>query len=280
VSRVLVLANQKGGVAKTTSVVSLGAALVELGRRVLVVDLDPQACLTFSLGYDPDAITMSVHDVLLGRVGAGMAIIGTHDGVELLPATIDLAGVETALATRTGREFALKEALAPVLSRYDDVILDAPPSLGLLTINALTAADEVLVPLQCEALSHRGVGQLIDTVHDIQRLTNPSLRVLGVLPTLYDGRTAHARAALGDIAGRYGIDVLVPPVPRSIRFAEAPTIGRSILHTAGNTRGADAYRAHARALVGLPPLAIELPDAVPDVAHTPADEPLREVVVP
>lgn len=260
-TRVLALANQKGGVAKTTTVVSLGAALAELGRRVLVVDLDPQACLTFSLGYDPDALTVSVHDVLLGRVGAGMAVIGTFDGVELLPATIDLAGVETALATRTGREYVLREALEPVLARYDHVLLDAPPSLGLLTINALTAADEVLVPLQCEALSHRGVGQLLDTVHDVQRLTNADLRVLGVLPTLYDGRTAHARAVLADISGRYGLEVLSPPVPRSVRFAEAPTIGRSILQTATSSRGADAYRAHARVLAGLPPLDDEAPAA-------------------
>ncbi len=252
VTRTLAFANQKGGVAKTTSVASIGAALAELGRRVLVVDLDPQACLTFSLGYDPDLLELSVFDVLLGRVGAGMAVIGTHDGVELLPATIDLAGVETSMATRTAREFVLKEALETIGARYDDILLDAPPSLGILTINALTAADEVMVPLQCEALSHRGVGQLLDTVHDVQRLTNPRLRVLGVLPTLYDGRTAHARAVLGDIAGRYGLDVLVPPVPRSVRFAEAPSVGRSILHTAGNGLGAEAYRAHARRLAGLP----------------------------
>ncbi len=260
VAHTIVLANQKGGVAKTTSVVSLGAALAELDRRVLVVDLDPQACLTYSLGHDPEGLELSVHDVLLGRAGAGMAVVGTEDGVDLLPATIDLAGIETAMARRTDREHVLKEALAPVAERYDHVLLDAPPSLGLLTINALTAADEVLIPLQCEALAHRGVGQLLDTVHDVQRLTNPELHVLGVLPTLYDGRTGHARAVLADIAGRYGLPVLEPPVPRSVRFAESPMVGRSILRTAGRGAGAGAYREHARRLVTPPePVAVAAP---------------------
>ncbi|HEX8003113.1 MAG TPA: AAA family ATPase [Mycobacteriales bacterium] len=248
-TRTIAVANQKGGVAKTTTVASLGAALAELGHRVLLVDLDPQACLTFSLGLDPDSLDLSVHDVLLGRVSPGMALQKTSDGPDLLPATIDLAGSEALLLTRTGREYALRSALEDVAPEYDAILLDCPPSLGVLTINGLTAADEVLIPLQCETLSHRGVGQLLDTVHDVQRLTNRSLRVRGVLPTLYDARTTHTREVLADVATRYGLAVL-PPVAKSVRFAEAPAAGRSILATASRTPGAEAYRSLARTLAG------------------------------
>jgi chromosome partitioning protein len=250
-TRTIAVANQKGGVAKTTTVASLGAALAELGHKVLLVDLDPQACLTFSLGLDPEALELSIHDVLLGRVSAGMAVKSTEDGVELLPATIDLAGCEAVLLTKTGREQTLRLALEDIGPTFDWVLLDCPPSLGVLTLNALTAADEVLIPLQCEALSHRGVGQLLDTVHDVQRLTNRNLQVLGVLPTLFDPRTSHSREVLADIAGRYAVDVLEPPIGKSIRFAEAPAVGRSILTTSRRTPGAEAYRVLARRLAGI-----------------------------
>ncbi|MEX5631470.1 ParA family protein [Parafrankia sp. FMc2] len=249
-ARVLAVANQKGGVAKTTSVASLGAALSELGQRVLLVDLDPQACLTFSLGLDPDVLELSVHDVLLGRLPAGIVTRPTPDGADLLPATIELAGCEAILLSRTGREHVLRLALDEVADQYDFVLVDCPPSLGVLTINGLTAADEVVIPLQCETLSHRGVGQLLDTVADVQRLTNPRLRVRGVLPTLFDARTAHSRAVMLDVATRYEVTILEPPIARSVRFAEAPGLGRSILTTASRSKGAEAYRAHARAIAG------------------------------
>jgi chromosome partitioning protein len=250
VTTTLAIANQKGGVAKTTTAASLGAALTELGQRVLLVDLDPQACLTFSLGIDPEDLGTSVHDVLLGNGEAGDVIIETEDGPHLLPATIELAGAEAALLTRTGREHALRVALEPLSDGYDWVLLDCPPSLGVLTVGALSAADAVLIPLQCETLSHRGVGQLLDTVHDVRRFTNRGLAVLGVLPTLYDGRTNHARAVLDTITQTYDLDVLQPPIPKTIRFAEAPAAGRSILGTAGSHRGADAYRELAAKLAG------------------------------
>jgi chromosome partitioning protein len=250
-ARTIAVANQKGGVAKTTTVASLGAALAESGHKVLLVDLDPQSCLTFSLGLDPDAVELSVHDVLLGRVSAAMAIQPTEDGVDLLPATIELAGAEAHLLARPGREFALRTALEDV-GAYDVVLLDCSPSLGVLTLNALTAADEVVVPLQCEMLSHRGVGQLLDTIADVQRILNPGLRIRGVLPTMYDGRTNHSRAVLADVAQRYGLPVLEPPIPKSVRFAEAPALGRSVLATARTGKGSDAYRAIARQLVGEP----------------------------
>lgn len=239
------IANQKGGVAKTTTVASLGAALAELGRRVLLVDLDPQACLTFSAGVDPEDVERSLHHVLLRECRADAVLFETVESVDLLPATIDLATAETTLATRPGREQVLQAALAPLAEDYDVVLLDCPPTLGLLTVVALTAADHVLVPLQCETLSHRGVGQLLDTVHDVRQLTNPRLHVAGVLPTLYDGRSRHARTVLDQIGPAYGVEVWLPPVPRSIRFAEAPAGGRSVLATAGRTKGAAAYREHA-----------------------------------
>ncbi len=250
VSRTVAVANQKGGVAKTTTVASLGSALAEQGRKVLLVDLDAQSCLTFSLGLDPDAVELSVHDVLLGRVGASMAIQPTEDGVDLLPATIELAGTEAQLLSRPGREFVLRTALEEVSAAYDVVLLDCSPSLGVLTLNALTAADELIIPLQCEMLSHRGVGQLLDTVADVRRILNPGLTVLGVLPTMFDARTNHARAVLADVSDRYGLTVLGPPIPKSVRFAEAPAAGRSVLATARRTRGAEAYRELAGSLFG------------------------------
>jgi chromosome partitioning protein len=253
----LAVANQKGGVAKTTSVASIGAALAERGHRVLLVDLDPQACLTFSLGIDPEDLEISVHHVLTKGIDAAEVIIETDEGVDVLPATIELALAEADLLTRTGREHVIKGALEQLAEDladseegpYDWVLLDCPPSLGVLTVAALTAADGVLVPLQCETLSHRGVGQLLDTVHDVRRFTNRGLEVWGVLPTLYDGRTNHARTVLETISETYDLEVLEPPIPKTIKFAEAPAAGRSILATSRSSKGATAYREVARNLV-------------------------------
>jgi chromosome partitioning protein len=248
----LAVANQKGGVAKTTTVASVGAALAELGQSVLLVDLDPQACLTFSLGIDPEDLELSVHHVLTKGLNPSEVVIETDDGVDLLPATIELARAEADLLTRTGREHVLKGALDDLAesgaSSYDWVLLDCPPSLGVLTVAALTAAGGVLIPLQCETLSHRGVGQLLDTVHDVRRFTNRDLEVWGVLPTLYDGRTHHARAVLETISETYDLEVVEPPIPKTIRFAEAPAAGRSILATSRSSKGAKAYREVAEAL--------------------------------
>ena len=246
----LAVANQKGGVAKTTTVASLGAAFAEHGLRVLLVDLDPQACLTFSLGIDPDDVDVSVHDVLTAGVPVSDAVLEAEDGVDLLPSAIDLAGSEAMLLARPGREYVLRTALEPVGSRYDVVLLDCSPSLGVLTLNALTAADELVVPLQCEMLSHRGVGQLLDTVADVQKILNRDLVVRGLLPTMFDGRTTHARAVLADVGERYELPVLAPAVPKSVRFAEAPAVGRSILVTARGSKGAEAYREIAASLLG------------------------------
>ena len=248
-THVLAVANQKGGVAKTTTVASLGAAMVEEGKKVLLVDLDPQGCLTFSLGQDPDKLLVSVHEVLLGDVEANAALVQTAEGMTLLPANIDLAGAEAMLLMRAGREYALKRALAKLDDLFDVVIIDCPPSLGVLTLNGLTAATEVIVPLQCETLAHRGVGQFLRTVSDVQQITNPDLALLGALPTLYDSRTTHSRDVLFDVVDRYSLPVLAPPIPRTVRFAEATASGSSVL-TGRKNKGATAYRELAAALLG------------------------------
>jgi chromosome partitioning protein len=223
VTRVLAVANQKGGVAKTTTVASLGAAFVDAGKRVLLVDLDPQGCLTFSLGTDPDKLPVSVHEVLLGEVEPSAALVDTAEGMTLLPANIDLAGAEAMLLMRAGREYALKRALAKI-------------------------ADKLIVPLQCETLAHRGVGQFLRTVDDVQQITNPNLKLLGALPTLYDSRTTHSRDVLLDVADRYNLPVLAPPIPRTVRFAEASASGSSVL-AGRKSKGGMAYRELAAALL-------------------------------
>ncbi len=245
----IALANQKGGVAKTTSVASIGAALSELGQRVLLVDLDPQACLTFSLGVDPDTVERSVHDVLTGSAEVGDVVVTCEEGVDLVPSTIDLAAAEAMLLPRPGREYVLRSALEGVGAAYDVVLLDCSPSLGVLTLNALTAADALIIPMPCEMLSHRGVGQLLDTVADVQKILNKDLEVWGILPTLFDGRSNHAREVLADVGERYDLPVLEPPIPKTVRFAEAPAVGRSILATARTSKGAQAYRDVAASLL-------------------------------
>ena len=185
--------------------------------------------MTFSLGQDPDKLAVSIHEVLLGDVEPAAALVPTSEGMTLMPANIDLAGAEAMLLMRAGREYALKRALAKVGGDFDVVIIDCPPSLGVLTLNGLTAADDVIVPLQCETLAHRGVGQFLRTINDVQQITNADLNLLGALPTLYDSRTTHSRDVLLDVADRYDMAVLAPPIPRTVRFAEASASGASVL---------------------------------------------------
>jgi len=242
VTTTIAVANQKGGVAKTTTVVSLGAALVELKQRVLLVDLDPQGSLTFSLGIDPEDLDLTVAEVLLGTALAEDAIVVTDDGLHLLPANVTLSQTEESLVGRTGREQRLRVALDKVAADYDWILLDCPPTLGVLTVGALSAANSVLIPIQAETLAHRGVGQLLDTIHDVRKFINSKLEIMGVLPTMYDGRTNHAQNVLRAIRETYELTIVTPPIPKTIRFAEAPAFGRSILSTAKSHKGAEAYR--------------------------------------
>ncbi|HEX2287303.1 MAG TPA: AAA family ATPase, partial [Gaiellaceae bacterium] len=192
-AQVIAFANQKGGVAKTTSTLNLAVALSELRNRVLIVDMDPQGNLTMSQGFNPDHITQSMFDVLVHRLPIEQVI---HEAeVDLAVSSIDLAGAELALSSMIGRERALEKALGPIKERYDWILVDTPPSLGLLTINALVAADEVIVPVQCEYLSLRGLVQLENTLSMIRENLNPNVEIQGILPTMFDGRTLHAREA-------------------------------------------------------------------------------------
>ncbi len=225
-STVIAVANQKGGVAKTTTVHTLAEALTERGMSVLMIDLDPQACLTYATDSQPDSLDETIHDVFLDRCKVSDVLI-SRDGPDLLPSSIDLAGSEIHLLTKTGREFVLKRALGEVKDDYDVILIDCGPSLGILTINALTAADSVLIPFQAETLSDRGVA------------------------TMYDARTNLSKRVLTEVHETHGLHIIDPPVPRSVRVAEAPGDGVSVLAHAGRSKPAAAYRQLAEAIEGL-----------------------------
>jgi chromosome partitioning protein len=248
VTRIIAVANQKGGVAKTTTVHALAAALVERGRRVLAVDLDPQASLTYAVGVQEEP-SPSMYEVMTGRARID-DVLYESAGMDVAASSIDLAGGEVELVARTGREHVLARALRGVADRYDHVLLDCPPSLGVLTINGLTAAGEVLVPLPAELLTHRGLGQLLDTVADVRTFTNPNLTVAGVVVTMFDARTRLAREVVETIRTTHDVRVFEPPVPKTVRVAEAPGRGRSIVQYAPRSAAAEAYRAIAAALDG------------------------------
>jgi chromosome partitioning protein len=239
-AKVIVLANQKGGVAKTTTTLNLGVALRELGHRVLVVDLDPQGNLTMSQGMNPDAIDRSMFDVLVHRIPISDVIRSVE--VDVAVASIDLAGAELALSALIGRERALEKALVEVRDRYDYILVDTPPSLGLLTINAFVAADGVIVPVQCEYLSLRGLVQLENTLAMVRENLNPRVHVEGIVPTMYDGRTLHAREAIEILEEHFGDLVYETRIRKTVRYAEAPVKGSSVLKYDPSGPAAQAYR--------------------------------------
>lgn len=248
---IVAVANQKGGVAKTTTVHTLAEALHALDKRVLMVDLDPQACLTYATGTDPDSLDASIHDVFMGRKDLTDTVIAREDGPDIVPSTIDLAGSEIHLLTKTGREFVLKRAFKDVVGSYDIILIDCGPSLGILTVNALTAADTVLIPFQAETLSDRGVGQLLETIDDVRNYTNEELTVLGGVATMFDSRTNLGKKVLEEVTEVHGLIVIGPPIPRSVRVAEAPGEGSSVLTHARRSKAADAYRELAKNLAPL-----------------------------
>ena len=239
-ANVIALANQKGGVAKTTTTLNLGVALHELGHRVLVIDLDPQGNLTMSQGMNPDAIERSMFDVLVHRIPISDVIASVE--VDIAVASIDLAGAELALSALIGRERALDKALVEVRDRYDYVLIDTPPSLGLLTINAFVAADGVIVPVQCEYLSLRGLVQLENTLAMVRENLNPRVHVQGIVPTMYDGRTLHAREAIEILEEHFGDLVYDTRIRKTVRYAEAPVKGNSVLKYDPSGPAAQAYR--------------------------------------
>ena len=239
-AQVIALANQKGGVAKTTTTLNLGVALRELGRRVLIIDLDPQGNLTMSQGMNPDAIERSMFDVLVHRVPIS-DVIKTVE-VDIAVASIDLAGAELALSALIGRERALDKALVEVRDRYDYILIDTPPSLGLLTINAFVAADGVIVPVQCEYLSLRGLVQLENTLAMVRENLNPTVHVQGIVPTMYDGRTLHAREAIEILEEHFGDLIYDTRIRKTVRYAEAPVKGSSVLKYEPSGPAAQAYR--------------------------------------
>ncbi len=246
-ARVIALANQKGGVAKTTSTLNLGVALGELDYRVLAVDLDPQGNLTMSQGLNPDEINPSMFNVMVQGVDIEDVIFERE--LHIAAANIDLAGGDIALASVIGRERALSKALFRVRDRYDFILIDTPPSLGLLTINALTASDAVIVPAQCEYLSLRGLAQLERTLELVRENLNPDVHIAGILPTMYDGRTIHAREAVELLKSTFGNLVYNTVVRKTIKFAEAPVQGSSVLRYAPSSEAADSYRALAREVI-------------------------------
>ena len=238
--QVIALANQKGGVAKTTTTLNLAVAFREQGFNVLAVDLDPQGNLTMSQGMDPDSVERSMFDVLVHSLPIDEVIHRTE--IDLAVSSIDLAGAELALSSMIGRERALQKGLLPARSRYDYILIDTPPSLGLLTINALTAADSVIVPVQCEYLSLRGLVQLENTLSMIRENLNPTVEIRGILPTMYDGRTLHSKEAVEMLKENFGDLVFDTRIRKTVRYAEAPVQGSSVLKYDPSGSAAQAYR--------------------------------------
>jgi chromosome partitioning protein len=243
-ARVVALANQKGGVGKTTTVISLGACLAERGRRVLLVDMDPQGGCSIGLGLEPSGLELSIYNALLDRdCDVDEIVHKTNvDDLHLIPSNIDLAAAELLLVTEVAREQSLARVLGPLTSSYDFVLIDCPPSLGLLTINGLTAAHGVIIPLECEYYALRGMALLVDSIGRVRERLNPELEVDGILPTMYDGRTLHGREVLGRVREAFGAQVFDTVIRKTIRFAEAPVAGEPIGTYAPTSPGAEAYR--------------------------------------
>jgi chromosome partitioning protein len=243
-AKVIAFANQKGGVAKTTTALNLAVAFKESGHRVLAVDMDPQGNLTMSQGVDPDKVDKSMFDVLVHRLPIREVIVERE--IDVAVASIDLAGAEIAMSMQIGRERALQKAFDEIRDDYDFVCIDTPPSLGLLTVNALTAANKVIVPVQCEYLSMRGLVQLQNTLQMIRENLNPGVEIEGILPTMLDSRTVHAKEAVEILEENFGELVFKSRIRKAIKFAEAPVRGSSVIKYDTKSKAADAYRELAK----------------------------------
>jgi chromosome partitioning protein len=250
-AKIMAICNQKGGVGKTTSTINLGAALAEYGRRVLLVDFDPQGALSVGLGVQPQQLDQTIYNVIMERDVTVHDVImqTTVDGMDLLPSNIDLSAAEVQLVSEVGREHTLVRVLRPLIEHYDYILVDCQPSLGLLTVNALAAADGVIIPLECEFFSLRGVALLIDTIDKVRERLNPKLEITGILPTMFDPRTLHCREVMARVVEAFGEVVFDAVINRTVRFPETTVAGEPITRWAPRSGGAKAYRELAREVI-------------------------------
>ncbi|SHF44288.1 ParA family protein [Desulforamulus putei] len=250
--KIICIANQKGGVAKTTTAVNVGASLALMGQPVLLVDIDPQGNASSGLGIDKTKLERCIYDVLINDVPAEKVLISTEiRNLDLLPSTIQLAGAEVEMVSLMAREQILKRALAPLKERYQYIIIDCPPSLGLLTLNALAAADSVLIPIQCEFYALEGVGQLMNTIQLVQKHLNPNLKIEGVLLTMFDARLNLSIQVVDEVKKVFGNKVYKNIIPRNVRLSEAPSHGIPVVIYDPKSRGSEAYRELAKEVMGI-----------------------------
>ena len=242
-SKIIALAQQKGGVGKTTTVINLGSALAQRGKKVLLVDLDPQGALSAGLGLNPLSLEKTIYNVLRNQsVSIAEVITQSKTGCNLVPSNIDLAAAEVELVSEPGREHFLREALSPVINRYDYILIDCQPSLGLLTLNALSASSGVIIPVQTQYFALRGMDLLFQTIEKVQARLNPRLKIVGILPTMYDARTLHAREVLEELKRAYPKLILGAVVPHTVKFADSSMAGDSVLSLNPDSQAAAAYR--------------------------------------
>ncbi|MGO4257542.1 ParA family protein [Marmoricola sp. RAF53] len=251
-ARIISMCNQKGGVGKTTTTINLGAALAEYGRKVLLVDFDPQGSLSVGLGLNPHQMDLTVYNLLMQRdVELDEVVVPTGvPGMDLLPSNIDLSAAEVQLVHEVAREQTLQRVLAPAIAQYDIILIDCQPSLGLLTVNALTASDGVIVPLECEYFALRGVALLKTTIDKVRERLNPKLEIEGVLGTMYDGRTLHGREVMERLVEAWGDTVFHTVIRRTVKFSDSTVAGEPITSYASSSTGADAYRQLAKEVLG------------------------------